>query len=435
MRHLALTLATLLATTPLPASAQTLTTLFSFGGANGEILEGGVILDSAGNLFGTTRDGGASNSGTVFRLSDNGAGGYTHTTLLSFTGLNGRQPFAGLTLDPAGNLLGTTSRGGASDAGTVFRLSDNGAGGYAHTTLLSFNGDNGSVPYAGLTLHPAGDLFGTTYSGGDFAAGTVFRLSDNGAGGYTHTTLHSFTGPNGRSPFAGLTLDAAGNLFGTTRAGGTSNFGTVFRLSDNGAGGYTHTTLLSFNNTNGRDPFAGLTLDPAGNLFGTTRQGGVSNRGTVFRLSDNGAGGYTHSTLFSLSYPYFEPYGGLIIDAVGNIFGTTRQGGLSGGGTIFRLSDNGAGEYTDTTLYSFDIPTGVSPRGDLVADAAGNLYGTTEDGGSPSYGGTVFRLSNAGFVVASNEAPTSTPEPASVALLSLAVLSLAATRRRHPAAA
>jgi uncharacterized repeat protein (TIGR03803 family) len=414
---------TLLIATASPADAITLDTLLSFNGVNGNSPIAGLTLDATGNLYGTTQGGGASNRGTVFRLSDNGAGGYAHTTLFSFSGANGAYPIARLTLDAAGNLYGTTHEGGASNRGTVFRLSGDGSGGYSHTTLFSFSTVNGAYPAAGLTYDAQGNLYGTTQFGGDSGQGTVFRLSDNGAGGYAHTTLFSFNGSNGGNPLANVSIDAAGNLYGTTgnSAGG---YGTVFRLSDNGVGGYTHSTLLSFNAANGLAPASSLTLDGMGNLYGTTQYGvGAQGRGTVYRLSDDGAGGYAHTTLLSFN-PADGGYltAGVILDASGNLYGATLQGGASNLGSVFRLSDNGAGGYTSTTLYSFAGNDGRNPMGDLLVDSVGNLYGTTAAGGI-DHSGTVFRLSGTGFVLPAQS--ENIPEPSSLALLALASLTLA----------
>ncbi len=173
------------------------------------------------------------------------------TTLLSFNQTNGTYPFAGLIADAAGDLFGTTEIGGADGDGTVFELVKHGGGNYTPTTLLSFNQTNGSNPYAGLIADAAGDLFGTTASGGADDSGTVFELVNHGGGNDTPTTLLSFNQPNGAPPFAGLFADAAGDLFGTTEFGGADDLGTVFELVNHGGGNYTPTTLLSFNYTNG----------------------------------------------------------------------------------------------------------------------------------------------------------------------------------------
>jgi hypothetical protein len=359
MRPSALWLATLLAAAT-PASAQTLDTLFSFSGLTGRNPYAGVTLDAAGNLFGTTNTG--AGYGTVFRLSPDGLGGYNYSTLLSLNVGTGIYPMGGVTLDPAGNLFANTVTGGAGGGGTVLRLSPNGLGGYSHTTIMNFAGANGRNPYGSPALDSAGNVFGTTNLGGANNNGSVFRLSPDGLGGYNHTTLLSFTGVNGASPTSGPIVDTHGNIFGTTYVGAR-----IFRLSPDGIGGYNHSTLFSSSASNGEGPNGRLTLDGAGNLFGTMSANNGFVRGTVFRLSPDGFGGYTHSRLFAFNdfATGVTPNAGVILDAVGNIFGTTTRGGSFDGGTIYRLSPDGFGGYTHTTLLSFNGSTGIYPYGEL----------------------------------------------------------------------
>ena len=236
----------------------------------------------------------------------------TLTTLLNFNGANGAFPeYASLLADAAGDLFGTTNYGGSSNTtGTVFELVNHGAGNYTPTTLLNFNGANGAGPYAGLIADAAGDLFGTTgNTTGTNLYGMVFELVNHGGGNYTPATLLSFTGANGAFPEAGLIADAAGDLFGTTIQGGTNGDGTVFELVNHGRGNYTPTTLLNFNRTNGAVPVAGLIADAAGDLFGTTSQGGTNGDGTVFELVNHGRGNYTPTTLLSFTGANESPVG------------------------------------------------------------------------------------------------------------------------------
>ena len=299
-------------------------------------------------------------------------------TIASFDGANGASPYAGLAFDAAGNLYGTTSGGGAGGYGTVFEIA---AGSGTLTTLASFNSTNGSDPRAGLVLDAAGNLYGTTYYGGAGGYGTVFEIA-RGSG--TLTTLASFNYNNGANPYSGLTFDAAGNLYGTTSNGGAHGEGTVFELA---RGSGTPTTLVSFNGTNGSSPEAGLTADAAGNLYGTTFGGGAGGYGTVFKVA---AGSGTLTTLASFSsYDGAYPQGRLIRDAAGNLYGTTYNGGGPGYyGTVFEIA---AGSSTITNLASFDRSNGADPLAGLTADAAGNLYGTTSFAG-PGGHGTVFEL-------------------------------------------
>src|SRR6516162_5153442 len=274
-------------------------TLVSFNGTNGASPEAGLIADSSGNLFGTTMLGGAYNDGTVFEIVKT-ASGYasTPTTLVSFNGTNGSWPAAGLIADSSGNLFGTTSQGGAFENaygfftyGTVFEIVKT-ASGYASspTTLVSFNGTGGGSPFAGLIADRTGNLFGTTLEGGAYNDGTVFEIVKT-ASGYarTPTTLVSFNGSDGMFPASGLIADAEGNLFGTTSGGGANGQGTVFEIAKT-ANGYASapTTLVSFNGTNGASPEAGLIADRSGNLFGTTMEGGAYNDGAVFEVTDSG---------------------------------------------------------------------------------------------------------------------------------------------------
>jgi uncharacterized repeat protein (TIGR03803 family) len=394
------------------ASAATLTVLNSFKstGKGGDYPYGGLIADSAGNLYGTTQDGGASNDGTVFKLTPPATGKkWTETVLNSFNRTNGKQPLGSLLADSAGNLYGTTDYGGASNFGTVFELTPPAAGQTAWTeaVLISFNGTNGKTPNSGsLIADNAGNLYGTTGMGGASNAGTVFELTPPAAGqtAWTETVLLSFTKKHGEHPFAGVIADSAGNLYGSTAGGGAVNYGTVFRLAPPAAGqtAWKQTILFSFNGTDGGNPAGGLIFDSAGNLYGETAGGGASSYGTVFELTPPAAGqtAWTETVLASFNETDGGfPTGSLIFDRAGNLYGTTQQGGVSNDGTVFELMPPAAGQtaWTQNVLISFDGTNGVLPSSGVIADAAGNLYGTTSQGGSTYQGenagyGTVFKL-------------------------------------------
>ena len=394
------------------AGVPALTTLVTFNGTtNEENPYGGLIVDAAGNLFGTTEGVGeiVNEAGTVFEIAKTG-GNYASTpnTLVSFNITNGASPTGGLIADAAGDLFGTAFDGGANNGGTVFEIAKTG-GSYASTptTLVNFNGTNGQFPEDGLIADTAGNLFGTTSSGGANGDGTVFEIAKTG-GSYasTPTTLVSFNSTNGADPVGGLITDAAGDLFGATEIGGANKDGTVFEIVKTG-GSYasTPTTLASFDGTNGLDPYAGVIADAAGDLFGTT-EGGLSADGTVFELVNNGSGSYKLTTLVSFNgTDGRNPTGGLIVDGAGNLFGMTDFGGANKDGTAFEIPFiDGSYASTPTTLVNFNGTNGQFPEDGLTADTAGHLFGTTSSGGG-AYG-TAFELTGSGFVVA----PTTTNE-------------------------
>jgi uncharacterized repeat protein (TIGR03803 family) len=339
---------------------------------------------------------------------------------------DGGLPFAGLLADAIGNLFGTTNGGGVYGAGTVFELAKTAAG-YASTptTLYSFcaqaNCTDGANPLGRLLADANGNLFGTTGNGGSNGNyGTVFEIVKT-ADGYASTpiTLVSFNLTNGARLWAGLIADANGNLFGTTDGGGAYSegaygHGTVFEIPKTATGfAGTPTVLYSFcaqaNCTDGEHPFNSLIADVNGNLFGTTVFGGAYGNGTVFEIPKTATGfAGTPTTLVSFCAQANctdggGPGGGLIADAIGNLFGTTEGGGAYGAGTVFELAKTAAGyASTPTTLYSFcaqaNCTDGAIPFAGLLADANGDLFGTTR-GGLPSYGfGTVFEITGSGFI-------------------------------------
>jgi uncharacterized repeat protein (TIGR03803 family) len=304
-------------------------------------------------------------------------------------GTDGANPYAGLIQDAAGNLYGTTASGGAFGFGTVFKLDTTGT----ESVLHSFTGTpDGSSPYAGLLRDTVGNLFGTTNTGGSgqgcsSGCGTVFKLDTPGK----ETVLHSFTGAAYEyevSPLAGLIRDPAGNLYGTTAGlygaclfqGRWYYCGTVFKL--NAAGNAT--LLFRFSGgAYGAIPYAGLVRDAAGNLYGTTVFGGAYpyTHGTVFKLDTTGKETVLHS--FTGGADGANPYAGLIQDAAGNLYGTTASGGASGSGTVFKLDTTGK----ETVLHSFTGGAdGANPHAGLILDAAGSLYGTTTNGGASGFG-------------------------------------------------
>ncbi len=321
-----------------------ITTLASFNGANGKSPSAGLIMDSSGDLFGTAEYGGANGYGTVFEVAH---GSTTITTLASFNGTNGQHPYAGLIMDSSGDLFGATEGGGAKSDGTVFEIAH---GSTNITTLASFDGTNGQYPYAGLLMDSNGDLFGTTEGGGANFDGTVYEITKGSA---SITTLASFNGTNGQDPYAGLIMDSSGNLFGTTESGGANNDGTVFKIVH---GSTSITTLASFNGANGQNPYAGLIMDRNGDLFGTTKSGGTNGDGTLFELVQ-GSNNITTLASFNGANGQFS-YAGLLMDSSGNLFGTAEIGGANGDGTLFELAASRVTYGTGSTTISGVVSAG-----------------------------------------------------------------------------
>ncbi len=406
------------------AAAQTEAVVYQFPANtfSGLAPNGVLISDAAGNLYGTTQNGGTGSDayGTVFELTPGAGGVWTETILHTFTKNDGRYPYAGVVFDSAGNLYGTTYYGGAYGYGTVFELLPGAGGTWTEKILHSFNynGTDGLYVSAGVILDDAGNIYGTTNQGGSATCsgadgcGTVFELMPTTGGGWKEKILHNFTGgaTDGWFPYAGLIFDVAGNLYGTTGGGGTYNYGTVFELAHTAGGSWTERVLHNFdkNGSDGIDPLASLIIDAAGNLYGTTLEGGSSvscpdgdyGCGTVFELAVTSGGGYRERILHSFvnnGQDGYYPYASLLFDASGNLYGTASTGGgvndsTYGGGTVFQLEPAAGGRWTERTLHSFGSGTdGQYPQSGLTLGSSGTLYGSTPFGGSGG-NGIVFEI-------------------------------------------
>jgi uncharacterized repeat protein (TIGR03803 family) len=338
-------------------AAWTETVLFSFTQdskeKNGSNPRAGLIFDAAGNLYGTTNYGGAYNAGVVFELSPPAPGkiAWVETVLFSFKGFAGGLPEAVLTFDAAGNLYGTTTLFGQYDQGNVFKLIPPvaGATAWTETVLLSFGVESESgfinlqEPAASLTFDASGGLYGTASSLG---GSVVFKLTPPRPGEATWTPTAVFVSPSkgGYNLQDGLVFDAWGNLYGVASNGGQYNYGNVFELTPPAPGKttWTETILFSFNKAGGGYPAGGLVFDKAGNLYGVTSRGGISNYGVVFKLSPPAAGhaAWTETVLSSFNggADGAYPQAGLVLDANGNLYGTTSGGGTFGGGTAFKIT-------------------------------------------------------------------------------------------------
>jgi uncharacterized repeat protein (TIGR03803 family) len=373
--------------------AQTIDPLVSFDSANGESPSYTALVQGSDSyLYGTTSGGGANGDGTVFKISTAG----DLITLHSFDVTDGESPEAGLALATNGAFYGTTSGGGANGDGTVFKISTAGK----LITLHSFAGADGAYSTAVLLQAANGDFYGTTEYGGAHLSdcggrgcGTVFKMTAAGK----LTTLYSFCVASGcadgAQPVAGLVLFSNGNFYGTTSSGGANGDGTVFEITPNGA----LTTLYSFCSlsgcADGAQPMAGL-LQANGNFYGTTYAGGANGLGTIFNITSQGALTTLHSFV-GTDGEY--PTAGLLQATDGNLYGTTDTGGINFEGNIFNITPTG----TLTNLYSFCSQTGCvdgsAPLGGLVQHTNGNVYGATQSGGSSSECGsgcgTVFSLS------------------------------------------
>jgi uncharacterized repeat protein (TIGR03803 family) len=359
--------------------------LHTFAGASNDGNEptAALIADGAGNFYSTTIMGGASDYGTVFKMTHGG----TVSILYSFPGFknDGESPGAALIRDRKGNLYGTTIAGGASGNGTVFKLTPDGK----EKVLYSFGtGSDGAEPFAGVVRDKAGNLYGTTFAGGAGGDGTVYRIATDG----TETVLHAFGGSDGSAPFAGLIIDGAGNLCGTTVRGGANNDGTVFRIAPDG----TFQTLYSFAGSDGAAPYGGLIEQKPGVYYGTTGEGGANQGGVVFRLTADGRERVVYT--FTGGGDGSFPSGELIFGPSGTLYGTTVYGGNDGTrgcanrggcGVVYRLSRNGANQRV---LHAFtSLRDGSNPEAALVVDHNGYLYGTAGFGGGDNEG-VVFRI-------------------------------------------
>ena len=355
------------------AQAQTFTVLAYFSGSNGLYPDAGVIRDPNGNLYGTTTRGGDLNCGTgygcgvVYKLGTDG----TETVLHSFSGgADGSTPAGAVIRDKAGNLYGTTFEAGSSNCaygcGTVFRINTAGN----ETVLYSFTGgSDGCNPYQGLVMGKGGNLYGTTHFCGSSNYGTIFKV--NSAGKFT--LLHGFAGSpsDGATPeFGHPIIDQSGSLYGVTDSGGASDYGVLYKLSKGGK----LTILHSFagGTTDGCNPYGSVLRDKAGNIYGTTSGcGNDHSYGVIWRVSKNGKEAILHNFAGGQSDGCF-PLGGVARDPMGNLYGLTTDCGSQGYGVVYELSTNG----TPTVLHSFDELDGAYPLDGVLRTTKGTLFGT-----------------------------------------------------------
>jgi uncharacterized repeat protein (TIGR03803 family) len=409
-----------------PWAAPKFQVLHAFGASgDGGGLWTSVTLDRKGNLYGATSGGGTYNGGTVFRLTPHPNGNWTETILHSFPSSqdDGGDPNGGMVQDSQGKWYGTTRLGGAYHYGAVFDLT-HGAGGWEESVVYSFGADfgDGGEPTAGLAMDAAGNLYGTAQNGGYYNGGTVYELAPS-SDGWNETVLHEFNGNqgDGAGPFAGLVLDASGNIYGTTRGGGAHGQGTVYELQPTSSG-WQEAILHSFN-ADGKDGvvpgWGALALDEAGSIYGTTGGGGthtclprgnegrvgwpqagrtpaIGDCGTIFKVSKNAQGVWKERILYSFrkGATGSGPGAGMVRDKAGNLYGTTIYGGSPSCacGVVYRLAPGKHGSrWKYTVLHTFYGYDGAEPDANLILDAKGNLYGTTATGGIHG-AGVVFKV-------------------------------------------
>jgi uncharacterized repeat protein (TIGR03803 family) len=367
----------------------------------------GLTADRAGNFYGTTIFGGVTpdlcelgGCGTVFKMSRQGQSWIFSSIYQFHGGSDGANPWGRVVIGPDGALYGFTHGGGTNTqcqgygCGTVFRLTPPSSFcravlcPWTETVLYRFQGQaDGAMPVGDLTFDASGAIYGTTSQGGNsgcsgHGCGVVFKLSRSG-GGWAETVLYTFVdSPDGAAPYDGVTFDAAGNMYGTTSTGGTNQRGTIFELSPSGSG-WTETILHSFAGADGLEPFAGVILDAGGNLYGATAGGGPVGGGVAYKLShDNG--GWTYSMLDNF-FGGIGPMQKLTLDSAGNLYGANQSSGIGPYyGQVWELTPSG-GQWTETILYDFtNYFNGQYPNGGIWLDAGGNLYGTTQSGGTGS---------------------------------------------------
>jgi uncharacterized repeat protein (TIGR03803 family) len=379
-------------------AGQTYNIIHNFAGPDGFAPLGGVIADTAGNLYGTTGGGGSGSYGTVFKLSRTN-GSWSEEVIHSFQGTDGMYTQVPPTLDASENVFATAPECSTGCDGTAVELTPQPDGSYSETVLHAFTGKpDGDTPFIGLTLDAStGTLYGATENGGNYGFGALYTLS--GANYSNYSLVYSFGAANVKTavyPYGGtLARDSAGNLYGV--GNDFLGVGDIFKLSPTQQGDWTKTTLYRFSNLeNGSDPFDGVILDGNGNLYGATYSGGPyqGNYGVIYRLSPNGDGTWTYTVLYAFqggddgSFAVSAP----TLDASGNLYGTTMYGGTGYEGTVFKLTPTSQGPWIKTTLHNFHDLDGAGPElSKLWITSSGTIYGTTVTGGA--YGqGVVFQI-------------------------------------------
>jgi uncharacterized repeat protein (TIGR03803 family) len=380
----------------------------------GEYPIGGLVADSAGNLYGEAVDGGAYGSGMVFEFAADGKGGWTKHILYNFQdGNDGGGPQGGLIFDAAGNLYGATGFGGTQDEGTVFELEHSSNGSWVEKTLHSIStGGAFSLNQSGVVFDSNGNLYAAR-SGGD-NPGAIFELSPISNGQWKETIIHSFSwsGGGGNTPVGPLTVDQSGNVFGVANEGGDGcsnpGCGVVFELSPISGGKWKETVIHTFVGGNdGKYPSGGLIFDNAGNLYGTTAEGGAGcfACGTVFELSPAGNGHWKETILYAFTggsdaeYPEYP----LTFDRAGNLYGAAYGGGglgfcdYGGCGTVFELTPTGSGQWSESVLWRFNNSVdGYEPSGPVLVNTEGQVFGELYYGHDVGQHGLIFSLSNPG---------------------------------------
>jgi uncharacterized repeat protein (TIGR03803 family) len=381
--QLFLAVAVLLSIVPLPRmQAQTFSVIHYFtGGADGGSPLNGLFLSSTGEMYGTASSGGKYGSGVVFKVNTSGK----ESVLYAFTGgADGASPESFLIEDQSGNFYGTAYGGGASGAGTVFMIT-----GTKETVLYSFGSqtNDGSAPEAGLAFDSAGNLYGTTTTGGIYGGGTVFQLVPTGSGSWTENILYNFgSGTDGSDPVAGVTLDASGNLYGTTAKGGAYGYGRVFELAQ--ANSWAETVIHDFANLDdGATPYAGLVPGPSGVFYGAATADGSEGGGTIFQLTPS-AGSWNFSVIHSLTgWGIAGSFRNLLVDSKGTIYATTHCDGADELGTVYQLvPSNGKWNYKLLFTFTNTSEDGYYEFSNLVLKG-GKLYGTSNVGGTYGSGG------------------------------------------------
>ena len=379
------------------APAQTFSVLHNFtAGSDGADPWGGLTIDAAGNLYGTASYGGNSTNceggcGTVFKLSQRNSN-WTFSPLYSFSKSDGAYPEGRLIFGHDGKLYGTTGQGGMPNngqcetdgCGIIFAMQPPATFCpsvtcyWTERVLYEFTGGNsdGSRPTGDTAFDSSGNLFGTAYE----ISGTVWELSPAG-GGWNFTAIHNFSELDALNPYGGVVLDSAGNIYGETEFGGSLNKGATYELQ---YPSWTETNLHNFNGTDGDRPLGGMVLDANGNLYSTTNRGGANGGGGQVYTLTNSGGNWTLTDIASFA-GFSGPWGNILMDHAGNIYGTTVQDGAYSFGSVFKLMPSGGG-YTLTTLHDFNGQDGAYPHGAIVMDASGNLYGTATAGGPHNQG-------------------------------------------------